>query len=82
MSQTIKYYAQLGKGYNSSGPAGIPVNTKAPTGQMIVPVYKAIGYDALINAKKYTGTHFNITNAYGARAGSCGQQYLPKTCGN
>ena len=76
-------YARLGCYY---GPRSTmpPIRRGTTSGVMIVPTYGAIGYNALTHGVPDScGGHFNITNAYGANAGSCSTKnlYTKRLCG-
>lgn len=71
--------------YNSSAPGtlGSPaVKRSSVSGSYVVPNYSAIGYDALThnNAPPSCNGYFNISNAYGADAGSGKTNYRMSPC--
>jgi hypothetical protein len=78
-------YASLGR-YNNQGAAGLmgtpPIPSSTTTGMYVVPAYGMPGYDALTHgsAQPSCSGFFNITNAYGANAGNCNQQYVRSMC--
>ena len=74
-------YSSLGSYYgpNSTMASIRPTTTQ---GAMVVPMYGNIGYDALTHGSNPSyGGHFNISNAYGAGAGSCSTSYSTRLCG-
>ena len=88
MSNNSRNYTGFGTldNYNNVGPKGISTTLmqQKQQGHMVVPSYASIGYNTLVNLDNKQGHtgFFNITDAYGSRAGTCKQDYLPKTCGN
>jgi hypothetical protein len=81
-------YATL-KNYNSPacGTLASAKSAEATSGYYVVPSYSAPGYQALTHGGKDSNTNcqgangfFNITKAYGEKAGACNQQYHKSVC--
>jgi len=67
------------QGSNSTMP---PLRAGTTSGVYLTPNYRAIGYNALTHGKPPgCQSHFSITNAYGAGAGSCNTTYTTRLCG-
>ena len=82
-------YSNLQNYNNSRGTWGQPALTPSTvSGQYVVPVFGAPGYDTLSKGKSADGSgpscsgYYSIDNAYGSSAGDCNQQYTTRMCGN
>ena len=73
-------YAPLGN-YNGEYSMGVPAQGSVSSGSYIVPSWGAIGYDSLTSTVPSCSGYYNITNAYGADAGSCQTTYRTSLCG-
>lgn len=74
-------YNHLGN-YLGSNNMMAPATAGQISGVYIVPQYGAIGYDALTHGDSNNcGSHFTITDAYGAGAGMCNTSYTTRLCG-
>jgi hypothetical protein len=74
-------YNNLGN-YLGSNNMMAPAVSGQTKGVYIVPTYGAIGYDALTHGSNGNcGSHFTISDAYGAGAGLCNTSYTTRLCG-
>lgn len=73
-------YAPLGQ-YTGDYSMGVPFQGKVSNGAYIVPVWGAIGYDALTNKVPNCSGYFDVNAAYGANAGNCQTTYRTSLCG-
>jgi len=66
--------------YNSNG-AMAPVQPSQTVGTYVVPMWGAIGNDALTHGGSGNcGGYFTIMSAYGANAGKCNTEYATSNC--
>ena len=79
-------YSNLQNYNNSRGTWGQPaVAASTVSGQYVVPVFGAPGYDTLARGKANNpgpscSGFFSIDNAYGKVDGDCNQQYTTRLC--
>ena len=76
-------YAKLGC-YSGSNGTMAPIKNNN-MGTQIIPVYGAIGYEALTsvghgNSGGNCSSYFNINDAYGADSASCKTKYVQRAC--
>jgi hypothetical protein len=73
-------YASLSQYNRGTGGTNPPVPAGNVSGQYIVPEYSLPGYGTLTRSPMSCSGYANISNAYGAKSGSCNTKYVTKLC--